>query len=110
MDSAHPGDRRRGRGGDEIYRHGLIHHATDAQKSYNYARSAMVEHIGNQPKAPWLVTAKQIQNYKAMWENANKGNPAALVYDADPAPKARRQPPPQCRSHGIRKRRSPIRT
>jgi hypothetical protein len=71
--------------GDEVYRHGLIHHSTDAQKSYNYARSAMVEHIGNQPKAPWLVTAKQIVNYKTQWENANKGNPAALVYDADPA-------------------------
>lgn len=70
--------------GDEIYRCGLIHHATDAQKSYNYARSAMVEHIGNQPKAPWLVTAKQIQNYKNMWENANRGNPPVLVFDADP--------------------------
>jgi hypothetical protein len=70
--------------GDEIYRCGLIHHATDAQKSYNYARSAMVEHIGNQPKAPWLVTAKQIANYKSMWENANRGNPPVLVFDADP--------------------------
>ena len=84
--------------GDEIFRHGLIHHATDAQKSYNYARSAMVEHIGNQPKAPWLVTAKMIQNYKSMWEGANKGNPAALVYDPDPlAPGSRpqREAPPQ---------------
>lgn len=82
--------------GDEVYRHGLIHHATDAQKSYNYARSAMVEHIGNQPKAPWLATAKQIANYKAMWENANRGNPAALIYDADPvAPPPTRVPPPQ---------------
>lgn len=83
--------------GDEIYRHGLIHHSRDAQRSYNYARSAMVEHIGNQPKAPWLVTANMIKNYKAMWENANRGNPAALVYEADPgAPTAvpqRQQPP-----------------
>lgn len=84
--------------GDEIFRHGLIHHATDAQKSYNYARSAMVEHIGNQPKAPWLVTAKMIAKFKAMWENANKGNPAALVYDPDPAAPGlapRREMPPQ---------------
>lgn len=83
--------------GDEVFRHGLIHHATDAQKSYNYARSAMVEHIGNQPKAPWLVTAKQIQNYKAQWEGANKGNPAALVFDPDPAMPSgpRREAPPQ---------------
>jgi hypothetical protein len=82
--------------GDEIYRHGLIHHATDAQKSYNYARSAMVEHIGNQPKAPWLATADQLKNYKSMWENANKGNPPVLIYDNDPqAPPPQRQPPPQ---------------
>lgn len=84
--------------GDEIFRHGLIHHATDAQKSYNYARSAMVEHIGNQPKAPWLVTAKMIAKFKAMWENANKGNPAALIYDPDPSAPGlmpKREAPPQ---------------
>lgn len=84
--------------GDEVFRHGLIHHSRDAQRSYNYARSAMVEHIGNQPKAPWLVTAKMIANYKTMWEGANKGNPAALVYDADPSVQGgapRREAPPQ---------------
>lgn len=82
--------------GDEIYRHGLIHNAKDAQKSYNYARSAMVEHIGNQPKSPYLATANQIKNYKSMWENANSGNPPVLIYDPDPsAPGApqRVQPP-----------------
>ena len=83
--------------GDEIFRHGLIHHAKDAQKSYIYARSAMIECIGNEPKAPWLVTADQIKGYKSMWENANKGNPAVLVYDADPKAPAgpQRVPPPQ---------------
>ena len=70
--------------GDEIFRHGLIHFAKDAAKSYNYARSAMVERIGDEPKAPWLVTANHIKNYKGMWEGANKGNPAALVFDIDP--------------------------
>jgi hypothetical protein len=70
--------------GDEIFRHGLIHHTKDAQKSYNYARSAMVEHIGNQPKAPYLVTAAEIQNYKKMWEGLNTGNPPVLVFDPDP--------------------------
>lgn len=82
--------------GDEVFRHGLIHHATDAQKSYNYARSAMVEHIGNQPKSPWLLTAKMIAKWKPMWENSNKGNPAALIYDPDPAQPSgpRREAPP----------------
>lgn len=82
--------------GDEVFRHGLIHHSKDAQKSYNYSRSAMIEHIGSQPKAPFLVTANQIKNYKSMWENANQGNPSVLVYDPDPkAPSApQRQMPP----------------
>jgi hypothetical protein len=70
--------------GDAVFRHGMIHHSKDAQRSYNYSRSAMIERIGNEPKAPWLVTADHIKNYKTMWENANKGNPPVLVYDPDP--------------------------
>lgn len=81
--------------GDEIFRHGLIHHAKDSQRSYNYSRSAMMEHVASQPKAPWLVTAKQIVNYKAMWEGLNSGNPPVLVYEPDGAapPPQRMQPP-----------------
>lgn len=70
--------------GDEIFRHGLVHFLKDSNKSYDYTRSAMVERAGNEPKAPWLVTANNVKNYKPMWENANKGNPAALVFDPDP--------------------------
>lgn len=83
--------------GDEIFRHGLIHHAKDSQRSYNYSRSAMIEHISNQPKAPYLVTANMIKNYKGMWESLNAGNPPVLVYDPDPqAPGGRptREQPP----------------
>lgn len=81
--------------GDEIFRHGLIHHAKDSQRSYNYARSAMMEHITNQPKAPWLVTAKHIINYKVMWEGLNTGNPPVLVYEPDgSAPPPQRMMPP----------------
>lgn len=82
--------------GDEVYRHGLIHHSRDAQKSYNYARSAMMEHVGAQPKAPYLVTAKMVVNYKNQWENLNKSNPPVLVYDPDPQQPAgpKRESPP----------------
>lgn len=70
--------------GDEVFRHGLIYHARDAQKSYNFARSAMVEHIAGQPKAPWLATAAMVKNHVAEWQSVNTGNPPVLLYDPDP--------------------------
>lgn len=82
--------------GGEVYRHGLIHHSKDGQRSYNFARSAMMEHVASQPKAPYIATAKQIANHKRQWQNLNIENPPVLLYDADPAaPGApqRMQPP-----------------
>lgn len=70
--------------GDEVFRHGLVYHARDPQKSYNFARSAMVEHIASQPKAPWLATTDMVKNHKGAWQSVNTGNPAVLLYDADP--------------------------
>lgn len=70
--------------GDEVFRHGLIYHARDPQKSYNFARSAMVEHISSQPKAPWLATTEMVKNHKAAWQSVNTGNPPVLLYDPDP--------------------------
>lgn len=82
--------------GDEIFRHGLIHHTKDAQRSYNFARSAMVEHIGSQPKAPFLATPAQMKGHESAWKNLNTGNPSVLPYNPDPqAPGApQRQAPP----------------
>lgn len=83
--------------GYQTFRHGLIHHAKDGQRSYNFARSAMMEHVASQPKAPYLATTAMVQNHKRMWESLNQGNPPVLLYDADPkAPGARpeREAPP----------------
>jgi hypothetical protein len=82
--------------GDTVFRHGMIHHAKPAQVGYNYARNAMMERHGQSTKAPWIATAKQVQNYKGMWETANTENHAVLIYDPDPAangPPARTAPP-----------------
>lgn len=70
--------------GDEIFRHGLIHHAKDSQRGYNFARSAMIEHVASQPKNPYLATAEMVKNHKKQWENLNNSNPPVLLYDADP--------------------------
>lgn len=84
--------------GDEIFRHGLIHHAKDSQRAYNFARSAMVEHVASQPKAPYLLTTAMVKDpaIKRQWQNLNNSNPPALVYEADPmAPGGpRREAPP----------------
>lgn len=70
--------------GDDVFRHGLIHHARDSQKSYNFARSAMLEHTASQPKAPYLATTAMVKNHQRQWENLNVDNPPVLLYDADP--------------------------
>lgn len=83
--------------GGETFRHGLIHHAKDGQRSYNFARSAMMEHVASQPKAPYIATANMVKNHKQKWENLNVDNPPVLLYDADPqAPGSRpqRESPP----------------
>lgn len=71
--------------GDDVFRHGLIYHARDSQKSYNFARSAMLEHTASQPKAPYLATAAMVKNHKKQWENLNVANDPVLLFDADPA-------------------------
>jgi hypothetical protein len=73
--------------GDEIFRHGLVFPMMEPQRAYNFARSAMMETVASQPKAPFLVTTKMVANpdIKKQWDNLNEGNPQVLPYDPDPA-------------------------
>ena len=70
--------------GDEIFRHGLIYHSRDSQRAYNLARSAMLETVATQPKAPYMVTTKMVANHQEAWSSLNDGNPMVLPYDPDP--------------------------
>lgn len=80
--------------GKTIYR-GVIRAAKDPQKMYNYWNSAAAETIALQPKAPWLVTQKQIKRYKKFWNRANVDNLPYLPYDVDEqAPPPTRTAPP----------------
>ena len=75
----------------------LIRFTKDAQRSYNYNRSTMVELTALTPRAPYIGTAKMFKGYENQWNNANKANRPYLTYDVDPdAPNARptREPPP----------------
>lgn len=81
--------------GETIYR-GVIRHAKDPQRIYNYTRSASIEQVALAPKAPYLVAEGQLGTHQKMWETANTKNYSALIYKhvaGVPAPV--RQPPPQ---------------
>lgn len=61
-----------------------IYYACDAQRSYNYERSTAIERSALSAKAPWIVTQKQIQDYKDQWDIANNTPMPYLVHTPDP--------------------------
>jgi hypothetical protein len=80
--------------GDRKVRTSLIHFAKDSQRMINYWRSASVESLALAPKAPWLVTPKNVEGFEPMWRAAGQGNPAVLFFNPDPVTgKPERQQP-----------------
>ena len=81
--------------GEMLYRSSVIRLAKDAQQMYNFARSSMAEVMALQPKAPYLVTAKQVAGHETFWNEANSKNRPYLPYtpDAMAPPPQRIQPP-----------------
>jgi len=63
---------------------GIVRNAKDSQRLYNYSRSTGAEMISLAPRAPFLVTAKQIGPYLSKWDVAHKKNFPYLPYDVDP--------------------------
>lgn len=81
--------------GEEMYRSSVIRFAKDPQQLYNFARSSMAEIMALQPKAPYMVTTKQINGLETIWQEANAKNRPYLPYHPDPnAPPPSRIPPP----------------
>ncbi|MDF2969551.1 MAG: hypothetical protein K0R61_1, partial [Microvirga sp.] len=77
-------------------RKGMIHDARDPQRIYNYTRSASVEAVALQPKAPFMVTQKQVEGREGMWAKAGSTNQAYLIFNPDqmnPGPPQRSPPP-----------------
>ena len=82
--------------GDRVYRSSVIRFAKDPQRLYNYWRSAQTELVALQPKAPFLVTAKQVAGLETFWNEANNSNRPYLPYNPDEKaanPPARATPP-----------------
>ena len=67
------------------YFQSLIRHAKDAQRQYNYQRSAEVEMIALEPKAPWIALKGSLDN-DPNWATANKVSHAFLEYEGAQPP------------------------
>ena len=67
--------------GDQVIRHGLIRHAKDSQRLFNYARSMDAETYAFSPKVPFILTTSQIKGHEHLWLHANKGNLPYLLYN-----------------------------
>lgn len=69
---------------------GIVRHAKDPQKMYNYWATSETELIALAPKAPWIVAEGSIpKEYERQWRTANSKSHAFLPYK--PLPNA---PPP----------------
>jgi len=74
---------------------GLIRAAKDAQRLYNYSRSAYAERVALTPKSPWVAPAEGIADYPE-WEDANEENYSVLRFNykdesGNPIPPPQRQ-------------------
>lgn len=68
----------------KVYRRGLIRNAKDSQRMYNYWRTTATELVALAPKAPMLVTDKQIEGREQEWATANTAPLPYLTYTPDP--------------------------
>ena len=59
---------------------GIVRPAKDAQRLYNYSRSAFAERVALTPKAPWLAAEGQVEDYEDEWNTANTVNHSVLRY------------------------------
>lgn len=87
--------------GEETYRSSVIRFAKDAQTIYNVAMTAEAEVVMMQPRAPYMVTAKQIAGLETFWNEANSTNRPYLPYNPDPAAPAPMRIPPPVPSGGL---------
>jgi len=73
---------------------GLMRDLRDSIRTYNYWTSLETELISLAPKAPYILAAGQVENYKKYWQTANTKSHAYLPYK--PIDSGGRQvPPPQ---------------
>ncbi|MEI6388950.1 MAG: portal protein, partial [Spirochaetota bacterium] len=86
---------------------GIVRHAKDPARMYNYWVSAETEMIALAPKAPFIGVAGQFEGYEEKWTQANRKNLAYLEYNpktvagnlAPPPQRNQYEPPIQAINH-----------
>jgi hypothetical protein len=82
----------------KLIRHGIVRHAKDPQRLYNYFRSIAAQVIAEQPKSPWIGPSKAFIGLEEFWKKANTDSLPYLPYHVDPDTpnlKPERVSPPQ---------------
>lgn len=91
--------------GDELfvdgkrYLCGLTRRMRHGQMAYNYERSAYIESVALQPKAPYLMPVESVAGFENEWGRANSENYAYLPFNhideaGNPLPPPQRLAPP----------------
>jgi hypothetical protein len=88
--------------GDKRKKFGMVRHAKDAQRMYNFWVTSLTESVALAPKAKWLLAEGQDEGHELDWAAANIKSMATLRYkqtdiDGNPAPPPQRlqpEPPP----------------
>lgn len=78
---------------------GMTRRMMEAQRAYNYERSAWVEWVALQPKSPVFAPADAVAGHEGEWDRMNRTNLAYLPYnhlddDGNPLPAPTRLQPP----------------
>lgn len=66
----------------EKHLEGVVRHAKDPQRMYNYWKSTETESITLAPKAPYVGYAGQFEGYESQWQQANRKPKAFLEANA----------------------------
>lgn len=74
---------------------GMVRDVKDAQRAYNFDRTAIVETNNLVPKAPWMATPEQIEGHEQMYQQSNIRNIAVLYHNTVRDAAGNPLPPPQ---------------
>jgi hypothetical protein len=58
-----------------------IYYAKDAQRAFNYWRTAATESVALASKAPWLLTPEEIEGFQEQWARVNTQPMPYLLYN-----------------------------
>ncbi len=63
---------------------GAVRFAKDAQRIYNYERSASIEMIADQGYSPYMVTPAMVEGYTEQWQTMRTKRSPVITFNVDP--------------------------